>query len=74
MNDPGDFILRFGEHAGEKIRDVPVHYLDFVLGWPALYPDTKKAIETFLATQAEYDAMDEEPKDWREGREDYTGD
>jgi hypothetical protein len=72
MPDAGDTILRFGKYKGAKIRDVPVEYLDYLLGWDELYPSIRADIEAYLKTQADYDAMDG-PKDWREGREDYTG-
>lgn len=70
--DPGETTLKFGKHKGEKLRDVPVAYLDWLLGID-LRDDLRADIESFLKTQAEYDQMDA-PKDWREGREDYNGD
>lgn len=69
MIEPGNYILRFGMHSGEKLRDVPIEYLDYLLGWDGLRAETRKAIEAYLKTQAEYDQMDDAP-DWKEGRED----
>lgn len=70
-HDPGENIINFGKHRGEKIRDVPIGYLDWLLGLDDLRPGLRADIEAYLKTQAEYDA---EPKDWKEGREDYLGD
>lgn len=65
---PGDFKMPWGKHAGEKLRDIPMSYLDWLLGLADLNKTIRKNVEGYLATQAEYDR---EPADWREGREDY---
>lgn len=67
MTDPGDHVFPFGKHKGERLRDIPVAYLDWALGID-LRPELRTAIQDFLKTQAEYDAMD--GGDWKEGRED----
>lgn len=66
MSEPGEYKMPFGKHRGEKLSDIPIGYLDWLLGID-LQPETRTAIEAYLATQAEYD---QEPKDWKEGRED----
>lgn len=71
MSDHGETKFPFGKHRGEKLKDIPVGYLDWALGIE-LRDDLRTAIQEFLKTQAEWDAMDGTP-DWREGREDYTG-
>ena len=68
MTDPGDTIMPFGKHKGSRLRDIPIGYLDWLLGLDDLRPQLRESIEAFLKTQAEYDR---EPKDWKEGREDY---
>jgi hypothetical protein len=70
--EPGNVRLPFGKHRGEQIRNVPVGYLDWVLGVDLTgYPNLEDNIKAYLKTQAEYD---KEPKDWKEGREDYNPD
>jgi hypothetical protein len=70
-NSLGETILDFGkEHRGKRFYDVPVSYFDWMLGLDNLRPQLREKIVAFLKTQAEYD---QQPKDWREGREDYTG-
>lgn len=71
MSDLGDTILNFGKaHRGKMLRDVPVHYLDWIIGLDDLKPELRESIRAYLKTQASYDAMG---TDWKEGREDYTG-
>lgn len=70
MPEPGDYILRFGKHKGCKLRDVPTGYLDWMLGLDDLRADTREAIESYLKTQSEYDAMDGDAPDWKDGRDD----
>lgn len=66
----GDSRLTFGKHQGEKIRDAPIGYLDWLLGLTDLSPWFRDEVAAYLKTQAEYDAMDGS-RDWKEGREDY---
>jgi hypothetical protein len=45
----GDFELCFGKHCGERLRDVPVSYLLWILeNFEDLWPETRKAIEKYL--------------------------
>jgi hypothetical protein len=45
----GEFELNFGKHRGEKLRNVPVSYLVWVLeNFDGLYTTTKTAIEKYL--------------------------
>ncbi len=66
MSDLGETIFPFGKHRGEKLKDIPVGYLDWALGIE-LRDDLRNAIKAYLKTQAEWDAMD--GTDWKEGRE-----
>lgn len=68
---PGEYILPFGKYRGERLYDIPITYLDHILGWEELFDGTRKKIEAFLSTQAEHQ---KEPDDWKEGREDYVED
>jgi hypothetical protein len=46
----GEFELNFGMHRGERLRDVPVSYLLWVLeNFEELWPTTRRAIEKYLA-------------------------
>lgn len=64
----GDSRMTFGKHQGERIRDVPVAYLDWLIGLTDLTPWFRDEVMAYLKTQAEYDAMD--GGDWKDGRED----
>ena len=45
----GNFELNFGKHRGERLRDVPVSYLLWILeNWDDLWPTTRRAIESYL--------------------------
>jgi hypothetical protein len=67
----GETILHFGrEHRGRRFYDVPMSYWDWMLGLDDLRPDLREKIVAFLKTQAEWD---QKSADWKEGREDYTG-
>lgn len=69
----GDTILPFGKHKGQKLSEVPVRYLDWMLSID-LSPQLRADIEAYLKTQAEYEQMDQTPRDWKEGREDFVDD
>jgi len=71
---PAERKLTFGIHNGKQLQDVPLTYLDFLLGLSNLGPSLRYDIEAYLKTQAAYDQLNDTPKDWREGREDYNQD
>jgi Putative quorum-sensing-regulated virulence factor len=71
MDEAGETIFPFGKHKGERLRDIPIHYLDWALGID-LRDDLRAAVQAYLKTQAEYDQLNGGAKDWREGREDYV--
>lgn len=33
MPDPTDFKIPFGKHKGEMISQIPMNYLDWLVGW-----------------------------------------
>lgn len=43
-----DYILKFGMHKDKRLEDVPLLYLDWLIGLNTLYPDTKRTIEKYL--------------------------
>lgn len=48
--DPGAFVMPFGRHKDKPLAQVPRGYLRWALdGVPGLYPETRAAIEAFLA-------------------------
>ena len=57
MSD-GNTELPFGKHEGERIRDVPVSYLDWLIGQDWLDEDLREDVEAFL----------EDDPEWRELR------
>lgn len=61
---PGDTIMPYGKHGGKKLYDIPNSYLDYILDHD-LEPEFRAKVKAHLARQ-----VPEEPKDWREGRED----
>lgn len=71
MGTAGDFVFPFGKHKGKPLRDIPIGYLDWALGLDDLNRTLRDKINEYLKTQAEYDRQ---PKDWKEGREDYNPD
>jgi hypothetical protein len=48
----GRFVLRFGMHKGEMLKDVPVDYLLHILDWPDIWPQTRTAIQKYLEQAA----------------------
>lgn len=49
MEDPGAVVLTFGKHKGERIEDVPLRYLDWLVDQDWLFPDVKQAVKAYLA-------------------------
>ena len=48
-NPYANFVLNFGKHRGERLRDIPVSYLIWCLeDWDGLWPATRRAIEKYL--------------------------
>lgn len=48
-NPYGDFELNFGKHRGERLRDVPISYLLWILeNFEDLWPTSRRAIEGYL--------------------------
>ena len=50
-HDPyGNFIMPFGKHKGQKLKDVPVDYLLWILeNYDGLRASTRTVIENFVA-------------------------
>jgi len=45
-----DFIIPFGKYKGKKLGEIDdLPYLDWMVGLDDLYPDTKAALESYLA-------------------------
>jgi hypothetical protein len=44
----GAFKLPFGQYKGCELWEVPIDYLFYLLDWPELWPNTRKAIERYL--------------------------
>jgi uncharacterized protein (DUF3820 family) len=57
MSDENDPILPFGKHKGEHCSDVPVGYLDWLIGQDWLRPEMKEQIEAHLETRPEWKRM-----------------
>ena len=56
---PSDPVMPFGEHEGERLSQIDVEYLDWLIGqdkW--LHPDLRKEIEDHLETRPEWRSMD----------------
>jgi uncharacterized protein (DUF3820 family) len=56
MNDD-EPILPFGKHKGEHLSEVPVEYLDWLIGQDWLRPALKKQIEAHLLTRPEWQRL-----------------
>lgn len=54
-----DPILPFGKHKGEYASDVPVSYLDWLIGqdWMDEKPELKESIEEHLRGRPEWHRM-----------------
>lgn len=54
----GDFVLRFGEHDGKPIREVPVRYLDWLLScaWFHSKPKVRDHLEN--DRRSEWEALE----------------
>jgi hypothetical protein len=48
----GRFMMPFGKHKGEMLKEVPVSYLLWVLDLSNLQPRTRTAIEKFLEQES----------------------
>lgn len=46
--DPKDYVLLFGEHQGNALENIPLKYLDWLIGQNWLRDDTRKIIEEYL--------------------------
>lgn len=60
-----DFKLPFGKFKGQRLADVNVHYLDWMLSLDNLYPATRAAILGHLgiARAEEWEALDGDSED-----------
>jgi hypothetical protein len=50
-HDPyGNFVMPFGKHRGQKLKDIPIDYLIWLLdNYDGLRETTRKVIENFVA-------------------------
>ena len=57
MND--DPFMPFGKHKGERLSDIPVAYLDWLIGqdWMQEKPDLLETIETHLRSRPEWQRL-----------------
>lgn len=56
-----DFKMPFGKHKNESLSDIPVGYLDWLIGqdFMAEKPDLKERIEQHLQARPEWQRMGE---------------
>jgi uncharacterized protein (DUF3820 family) len=47
----GDYTLSFGKHKGKPLREVPVNYLDWLIGQEWLDSRLKRIITEHLETE-----------------------
>lgn len=59
-NWPDDYRLTFGKHKGETLDEVPLKYLDWLLGQEWLFDDARKAISAYLKQPGNARALDRE--------------
>jgi hypothetical protein len=52
MSRPDDFVMSFGKYKGKKLDEIPLTYLDWLLGNVEMYPETKRAIKDYLTDPA----------------------
>ena len=55
-----DPIIPFGKHKGELCSDIPVDYLDWLIGQDWLKPQLKAEIEAHLESRTEWRRMGQE--------------
>lgn len=60
MADNDDTVMPFGKHKGEELQDIPVAYLDWLIGQDWLKPDLKETIEDHLQGRPEWQRMGDE--------------
>jgi uncharacterized protein (DUF3820 family) len=53
MNDD-EPVMPFGKYKGEPLADIPVSYLDWIIGQDWIKPDLKEQIEEHLQTRPEW--------------------
>ena len=46
--EPKDYVMVFGGHQGKSLEDIPLQYLDWIIGQKWLSVDVKKIIEEYL--------------------------
>lgn len=50
----GDVVMPFGKHKGECLADIPVGYLDWLIGQDFLRGDLRDCIERHLEDRPEW--------------------
>lgn len=58
MNDR--VTLNFGKHKGKSLEDIPVEYLDWLIGQDWLKSDIKELITKHLKSRPEWQALDDD--------------
>lgn len=46
---PADYVLHFGAHKGKALNEIPLTYLDWVIGQGWLDRGTKEVVEEYLS-------------------------
>jgi uncharacterized protein (DUF3820 family) len=47
----GDWVMPLGQYKGEPLSEIPVKYLDWLLGQKWLRPETSKVIKEHLESE-----------------------
>lgn len=55
--EPDDWIISFGQYKGRRISEIPISYLDWLIGQHWLRPGLKKKVEKYLEGCAEWKRM-----------------
>lgn len=48
LDELSDVVMPFGKHRGKKLDDVPLKYLDWLIGQKWLHGDLRECIEQYL--------------------------
>ena len=54
-----DPVMRFGKYKGKPASEIPVEYLDWLIGEPWLYPELREQLVEHLYTRPEWLRMED---------------